>query len=167
MKGDPEILAQLNQLLTDELTSADVYLLQARMCLDQGYARLFARLDHEKDDEMGHAIQLIERILLLEGVPDVQARAGFRVTRDVKEMLEVDLEYEYRVARNLNEAIALCRERRDDGTRAILERLLVDTEADHILWLEAQLAQIEQLGLELYLSRQVGAPAAPAAPPAA
>ena len=154
MQGDPEIVARLNRLLTDELTAIDLYVLQSRMFQDWGYEKLFARLDHEKDDEMAHATRLVERILFLEGTPDIQTRAGFQLPSDVKAMLQMDLELEYEVARNLNDGIALCRDRGDDASRQLLEELLVDTESDHIFWLESQLRQIEDVGIENYLAEQ-------------
>lgn len=159
MQGNSQIIDRLNRLLTAELTAIDVYFLQSRMFQDWGYEKLYARFDHEKQDEEGHAAQLIERILFLEGTPNVQDRLGFAVETDVKKMLEMDLALELDVARNLNEAIALCDEVNDAATREMLEILLADTENDHIFWLESQLHIIEQVGLANYLAEQMEAPA--------
>ncbi|MDJ0973314.1 MAG: bacterioferritin [Planctomycetota bacterium] len=155
MDGHPEVIDRLNQLLTAELTAIDVYFLQARMFQDWGYNKLFERFDHEKDDEQGHCALIIERILLLGGTPNVHARQGFTVERDAKAMLELDLKLELEVKDNLNAAIALCRDHGDNGTREMLERLLLDTENDHIFWMESQLKLIADMGIENYLSQQI------------
>ena len=154
MHGNPQIIETLNRLLTAELTAIDVYFLQARMFQDWGYNKLFERFAHEKQDEEGHATEIIDRILFLEGTPNVQDRLGFKVETDIRALLQMDLELEYDVARSLNEALALCREYGDNATRELLERLLVDTEQDHIFWLESQLQIIDSIGLEKYLPEQ-------------
>lgn len=156
MKGDPDVLARLDDLLTDELTSADLYLYFSRHLRDQGYVRLYERLAHEADDEMLHAKQLVERIILLGGDPNVLRRRDKPTPKDPKAILEESLEYELEVAKKLNEAIRVCDEKGDAGSRMILDQLLSDTEDDHVDWLEAQLHLIEQIGLEAYLAEQVG-----------
>ena len=155
MKGNPEIIATLNKLLTGELTSMDMYFLQSEICQDWGYNKLYARLNHEFDDERGHATQLIKRILLLEGSADIKSRQPFTVGDTVREMIEQSLKEEYEVAKNLNDAIEQCVSLGDNGTREILAVLLEDTESDHIFWLESQLTMMDQMGMENYLQQQM------------
>lgn len=162
MKGSQEIIDSLNTLLTKELSAVDQYVVQSLMLEDWGYMALYDRIAHEADDERGHVSELVKRILFLEGQPNVSARTPLAIGSNVQEMFENDLKYEAEVAGMLNEAIALCRDKGDNGTRAMLEQLLNDTERDHILWLETQLRLIKSLGLELYLSEQMsGGGAAP------
>lgn len=155
MKGAPDVIAKLDELLTHELTSADLYLYFAGQLGRQGYAKLHARLAHEAEDELLHAKRLVDRILLLEGEPDVLSRAKRPAPSDPKGILEASLAYELEVATLLNEAIRVCDDEGDAGSRKILEDLLRDTEDDHIDWLEAQLHQIGEVGLELYLGEQL------------
>ncbi len=154
MQGNPAIIKTLNSILADELTSMDLYLLQGRMLDDWGYHKLRDRLVHESADEREHADSIIARILFLEGQPDVLARVPLKVGNTPKEILENDLKYELEIAKKLNTAIAQCVAEGDNTTRALLERLLVDTESDHVFWLESQLTLIEQVGLEQYLAEQ-------------
>lgn len=155
MKADREIIDCLNGLLTNELTAIDQYFVQARMLEDWGLAKLHERIAHEADDERGHADRLVNRILFLEGQPDVASRAALKIGSNPREMLANDLDYELEVARALNEAIELCRKQGDNGTREMLEELLRDTEEDHIFWLQQQLSLIEKVGLKKYLSEQL------------
>lgn len=155
MKGSNEIINCLNVLLAHELTAIDQYVVQARMFEDWGLTKLYERIGHEADDERGHVGRLVQRILFLEGQPDVASRAKLRIGGDPKEMLVNDLEYELEVAQALNEAIILCRDKRDNGTREMLEELLRDTEDDHIFWLQQQLSLIEKIGLKKYLAEQL------------
>lgn len=155
MKGSSEIIDCLNALLTNELTAIDQYFVQARVLEDWGFTRLHERIGHEADDERGHAGRLVKRILFLEGQPDVASRSKLKIGNDPREMLANDLEYELHVAQALNEAIALCREKGDNGTREMLEELLRDTEDDHIFWFQQQLSLIEKIGLKNYLSEQL------------
>jgi bacterioferritin len=155
MKGHSDILAKLNELLTHELSSADLYLAFSRALQRKGYTKLYERLAHEAEDEMRHAQMLTERILLLEGTPDVITRLEEKPATDPKGILEMALRYELDVAKMLNETIALCDQHRDAGTRTILEVLLKDTEEDHIDYLEAQLHLIGEVGLENYLAKQL------------
>ncbi len=155
MNGKPEVIAALNQLLTGELTAMDVYFVQSRMCDNWGYTKLSARLGHEVTDETRHADALIKRILFLGGQPDVASRAPFSAGKDVPEMLRFDLELENQVAHALNEAMALSISMDDNGTRAILEVMLRDTEDDHIYWLESQLHLIGDVGVQNYLQMQM------------
>ncbi len=155
MQGKKEIIEALNELLAGELSAMDLYLLQGRMCRDWGYSKLEERLVHESADERGHADALIERILFLEGEPDLASRLKLSVGKNPQEMLENDLAYELDVASNLNRCIQLCVREGDGGSRALLERLLQDTEDDHIFWLESQLSVIEEIGKPRYLAEQM------------
>lgn len=155
MQGNQEIIAQLNKILTHELSAIDQYLVQAHMLDDWGYKKLYERIAHETDDERGHVEQLVKRILFLEGMPDVASRVALRIGKTPKEMIESDLELEVKVATLLNETMALCREKGDNGSRAMLEGLLIDTESDHILWFETQLRLMKELGNEAYLAEQI------------
>ncbi|WP_416885148.1 bacterioferritin, partial [Marinospirillum sp.] len=117
MKGNKKIIAALNKLLAGELTAMDQYFIHSRMYQDWGLNKLFERIDHEFDDEKGHAAALIERILFLEGTPDLVTREPIKVGKDVKEMLENDLALEYAVVRDLKEVMALCEKEQDYQTR--------------------------------------------------
>ena len=146
----------MNGLLAAELTAMDQYFVHSRMYADWGLVKLHERLAHEFDDEKGHAEALIERILFLEGIPDLSTREPLKVGKDVPSMLENDLALEYSVAGSLKEAISLCEKERDFQTRQVLDKLLQDTEMDHAYWLEQQLGLIERMGLENYLLSQTG-----------
>ncbi|BDM63359.1 bacterioferritin [Shewanella sp. NFH-SH190041] len=156
MKGNSEIIAALNRLLTNELSAMDQYFVHARMYDDWGLNALFERINHESDDERMHASKLIERILFLEGKPDVASRAPLSIGSNPQEMLHNDLQYEYKVADDLREVIALCESKGDYQTREILQVLLEETEADHMYWLEKQLGLIEKIGLGNYLQSKMG-----------
>ncbi len=151
MRGNTEVISTLNALLTNELAANDQYFIQGRMLAGWGYSKLHERISHESEDERMHATKLVERILFLGGQPDVAARAKLNIGENPKEMLANDLEFEKVVAKNLNEAIVLCREKGDNGTREMLAELLHDTEMDHLYWFEQQLRLIDELGLENYL----------------
>lgn len=155
MKGNQTIIDALNGLLASELAAMDQYFIHARMYQDWGLNKLFERIDHEFDDEKGHASKLIERILFLEGLPDMTTRNGFKVGTDVPSMLESDLRVEYAVDQELKDVIALCEKEKDYVTREMLETLLEDTEMDHAYWLEQQLGLIKRIGLPNYLQSQI------------
>lgn len=155
MRGDQDVVNRLIHLLGYELASSELYLAQSRVLKDQGYERVAARLRHESDDERGHAEQLMERILYLGGVLDLSNRPAFAIGTNAKEMFEGDLNYEKEVAKLLNELIALADSKLDAGTRLVLDKLLHDTEMDHILWLEAQLRIISDVGIQNYLAEQL------------
>ena len=156
MKGSQRVIDTMNGLLAAELTAMDQYFIHSRMYADWGFEKLYERLAHEFDDEKGHAAALIERILFLEGTPDLSKREGLKVGNDVPGMLENDLALEISVVDALKDAISLCEKERDYQTREVLKQLLEDTEMDHAYWLEKQLGLIEKLGLENYLQSQVG-----------
>ncbi len=155
MKGNQTIIKGLNELLSYELAAMDQYFIHSQMYLDWGLTKLYERIDHEFDDERGHATKLIERMLFLEGVPDMVTRTGFKVGSDVPEMLESDLRVEYEVDAKLKKVIALCESEKDYVTRDILVVLLDDTERDHAHWLEQQLGLVKRLGLSNYLQSQM------------
>jgi bacterioferritin len=154
MKGSPKVIAALSELLAAELTSVDQYFVHSQMYHNWGYDKLFERIDHERQDEIGHATLLIKRILFLEGIPNVAARTPLRVGSNVPEMLHFDLLTEYEVAAALKKTIALCEKEQDYVTREMLMTLLEDTEQDHAHWLEQQLFLIKQITLENYLQSQ-------------
>jgi bacterioferritin len=156
MKGSQKVIDAMNGLLAAELTAMDQYFIHSRMYADWGLAKLHERLDHEFDDEKGHAAALIERILFLEGIPDLSKREPLKIGKDVPGMLRNDLALEHSVADALKAAIHLCEKERDYQSRQILDQLLEDTEMDHAYWLEKQLGLIERMGLENYLLSQAG-----------
>ena len=155
MKGNPEIIAKLNELLTAELTSIDNYFVHSKVMHNLGYNKLTDQFQHEMEDEQGHASKVIERIVFLEGTPNVTARLPFTVERDVAKVLQADLDAEHVVKKLLGECIDLCFKHKDFGTLEILEPLLVDTEEDHIDWLETQLSIISDIGIERYLAEKM------------
>ena len=155
MKGDANIIDILNKLLESELTSVDQYFIHSRMYEDWGLTKLYERIGHEMQDEIGHADRLIRRILFLEGTPDLSKRQPIKVGSNVKDMLSNDLELEYGVAKELKSAIAECEKARDYETRAMLVEMLEDTEEDHAYWLEKQLGLIDSISLENYLQSQM------------
>lgn len=155
MQGNQQIIDALNTLLANELSAMDQYFIHSRMYKDWGLHKLFERIDHEVEDEKGHASLIIERILFLEGTPDMVTRDGLQIGTDVPSMLQNDLNVEYAVGALLKKTIALCEQQQDYVTRTMLQTLLDDTENDHAHWLEQQLRQIKLLGLPNYLQSQL------------
>ncbi len=155
MKGDTEVINALNNLLTFELAAMDQYFIHSRMYQDWGFNKLYERIDHEFEDEKGHAADLIERILFLEGKPDMTQRSGLSIGADVPDMLKNDLTLEQAVANALKNSIKLCEEKQDYVSRDILLKNLKDTEQDHAYWLEIQLGLIQKVGLTNYLQSQM------------
>jgi len=147
MQGKQNIIDALNRLLKNELTAMDQYFIHSRMYQDWGLNKLFERIDHEFDDEKQHASLLIERILFLEGTPDVSQRDPLMIGTDVTSMLENDLKVEYLVDTLLKDTIALCEQEQDYVTRNMLKTLIDETEMDHAYWLERQLGLIKKIGL--------------------
>lgn len=156
MKGSQQVLACLNQLLTGELSAADQYFVHAHLCRNWGFNKLFERIDHERRDELEHARQLIERILFLEGTPNVAERLPLKIGADVPKILKSDLALELEVVANLKAAVRLCESEQDYETRRFLVNILEDTEEDHAHWLEIQLGLIGKMGLENYLQSAAG-----------
>ena len=155
MKGNDNVTAALNSLLPCELAAMDQYFIHSRMYHDWGLTKLFERIAHEFDDEKGHAEQFINRILFLEGTPNMVARDAINIGADTPAMLKSDLNIDYKVTADLKEPISLCEAEKDYVTRAMLQVLLQDTEMDHAYWLEQQLGLIYKPGLENYLKLQL------------
>ncbi|MBX3230177.1 MAG: bacterioferritin [Labilithrix sp.] len=156
MKGDQKVIDLLNEVLLGELTAINQYFLHAKMCQNWGYERLHAKIRHESIDEMKHADMLIERILFLEGLPNLQKLGKLNIGQTVVEMLNNDLAIERVAIPLLNKGIEQCRQVGDNGSEDLLKRILV-SEEEHVDWLEAQLDQVKQLGEALYLSQQIRA----------
>jgi bacterioferritin len=154
MKGEPKVIALLNDVLANELTAINQYFLHARMCENWGYERLWKKVRAESIDEMKHADQVIERILYLDGLPNLQKLGKLEIGETVLEQLKSDLALEKRAIPVLNDGIALCREKGDNGTAELLEEILVDEE-EHANWLEAQLTLVTQVGVQNYLAEQM------------
>ena len=154
MKGPDEIVALLNEVLTAELTAINQYFVDAKMFDNWGYERLGKHFRDESIDEMKDADTLIERILYLEGVPNLQRLGSVRVGESAAEKLGLALELEREAIERLNRGIPLCVELGDNGTRDLLEGILRGEE-DHADWLETQLELVDQLGENLYLAQQV------------
>lgn len=149
------VVEQLNRLLAFELTSIDQYTAHSRQYEDMGLTKLYERINHEVDDERGHADLLIRRMLFLGGQPDMKKREPLSIAHDVPTMLHNDLQLEKNNARTLREVIEFCEQQQDYVTRDMLITILRDTEEDHAYWLRQQLGLIERLGLELYLQSQM------------
>jgi bacterioferritin len=154
MKGNDQVINLLNEVLTGELTAVNQYFIHAKMCENWGYERLYKKIRHESIDEMKHADELIERILYLEGVPNLQKLNKLTVGQTVPEQLTLDLAVEAAAVQLLNRGIELARSLGDNGSRELLEKLLVDEE-EHADWLEAQLTLVQQLGEQNYLAQQI------------
>jgi bacterioferritin len=154
MKGDAKIIDLLNEVLTGELTAINQYFLHSRMCANWGYKHLAEHIRKESIDEMKHADMLIERVLFLDGLPNLQKLGKLAVGTTVVEMLTNDLGTENTAIPLLNKGIQLCRDVGDNGSEDLLTRILVSEEA-HVDWLEAQLELVKQLGAQLYQSQQI------------
>lgn len=154
MQSSTTIHELLNDVLTAELTAVNQYYVHYKMCANWGYDRLAEKIRHESFGEMKHADSVIERVLYLEGIPNMQRLGNVRIGETVPEQLEVDLELERTHVGRLNAGIEAARQQGDEGTRLLLDEILDDSE-DHVDWLETQLALIAQLGEQLYLSTQV------------
>jgi len=155
VRGDPQIIEALNEILTAELTAINQYFIHSRMCRNWGYHRLAKKKYEESIDEMKDADKLIERILFLEGVPNMQRLAPVRVGEDPIEQHRLDLAMEVDAVQRYNRAIALARDQGDNGTRALLEDNLRGEERG-LDWLESQLHVVAQIGKERYLAEQLG-----------
>jgi bacterioferritin len=155
MQGIPQIIDALNTALTIELTAINQYFCQAKMCKNWGYLKLGAKHYEESIGEMKHAEKLIDRIIFLEGVPEIARYDVIRVGTNVKEQFENDLALETRGVKTYNEAVDLCIKLKDGGSRDVIEPILVESE-EHVDWLETQLGLIEAVGLQNYLTEQMG-----------
>ena len=154
MQGDAAVIELLNEVLTSELTAVNQYFIHAKMCSNWGYDRLADHVRDESIDEMKHAEMLIERILYLDGVPNLQRLGSVRVGQTVPEQLALDLDVEKEAVARLNPGIAACVAAGDNGSRELLERILI-SEEEHADWLETQLSVIATVGVENYLSQQL------------
>jgi bacterioferritin len=155
MKGNDKVLACLNDLLADELTAINQYMVQSEMCDNWGYEKLHKSIEKRAIEEMKHAEKLIARILYLEGTPIVSKLNKINIGAEVEAQHKNDLKSEQGASQAYNAGIKLTVEAGDNGTRELLESILKDEEA-HIDWLEAQLDQIKQMGIQVYLGEQVG-----------
>ena len=153
MQGQPQVIEYLKELLRGELAARDQYFLHSRMYADWGFAKLYERINHEMEEETQHADALLQRILFLEGTPDMTPDA-LAVGHTVPEMLRNDLALEYKVRAALAKGIDLAEQHGDYMTRDILALQLHDTEEDHAYWLEQQLGLIDRIGLQNYLQSQ-------------
>jgi bacterioferritin len=154
MKGDADVIQILNDVLCAELTGINQYFIHAMMCANWRYKRLADHSREESIEEMKHAQEVIERILYLDGVPNMQKYMRVNVGQSVPEQHEFDLALEKDAVDRLNKGIELCRTKGDNGTRLLLEKILHDEE-EHVDWLESQILQIKELGLENYLTQQI------------
>jgi len=153
MKGNDPLIKVLNDLLADELTAINQYMVHSEMCANWGYSRLHEKIEKRAIQEMKHAEELIARILFLEGMPTVSRLNAINIGPDVPSQLQSDLKAELHAIRTYNDGIRLAGEVNDGATRELLEHILKD-EDEHVDWLEAQRDQIAQMGLQLYLSTQ-------------
>jgi bacterioferritin len=154
VKGDTQVIALLNDILSAELTAVNQYWLHARLCENWGYERLWKKVREESLEEMKHADELIERILYLDGMPNLQKLGKINVGESVSEQFKLDLDVEYEAVKRFNEGIEACRAKGDNGTRAILEKMLADEE-NHVDWLEEQQRLIDDIGEPAYLAEQI------------
>jgi bacterioferritin len=154
MKGSADVIKVLNEVLRKELTGINQYFIHSKMCKNWGYAVLAEHAWNESIDEMKHADQIVERILFLEGTPNVQAYDKIQVGSNVKQQLENDLGLEQAALTGLRPGIKTCLDAHDDATRELLEHIVVDEE-HHIDWIETQFHQIKEVGYENYLAQQI------------
>jgi len=154
MKGNKEVIDVLNEVLAGELVAINQYFLHAKMSRNWGFLGIADKVRAESIDEMRHAEALVDRILFLEGLPNLQRLDKLHVGQTVPEQFRSDLELEYMAVTRLNEGISLCRQKSDNTTEALLTKILV-SEEEHIDWLETQLSLIEVLGEKAYLAEQL------------
>jgi bacterioferritin len=155
MQGSQKVIDALNAGLTIELTAINQYFVQSKMCKNWGLNRLAAHHYHESIDEMKHAGMLIDRIIFLEGVPEIARYDVIRVGSDVKQQLENALALEKNASKTYNEGVAICLAEKDSASREIMEQIIRESE-DSVDWLEAQLDLIAKMGIQNYMVTQVG-----------
>lgn len=155
MKGHEEIIGNLNELLKDELTAINQYFVHGEMCDNWGYEKLHKLVEKRSIDEMKHAEKLIQRILYLEGIPIVSELNRINIGSVMEDQFKKDLMAEEHCIQMYNEGIRLSTELNDSGTKELLDSILVEEEK-HADWLEAQLSQISQMGIQNYLAGQIG-----------
>ena len=154
MKGNDKLIEVLNELLADELSAINQYMVHSEMCADWGYERLHEAIEKRAIQEMKHAEMHIERILFLEGTPIVSNLKAIHIGADIERQLRNDLDAEAAAVKSYNDGVQLAVEVGDNGTRDLLESILKDEE-EHLDWLEMQLDQIDQMGLQNYLVEQI------------
>ena len=154
MKGNEQVINVLNQVLRKELTGINQYFIHAKMCQNWGYERLYKHMREESIEEMKHAAEVIERILFLDGTPNLSAYDKIMVGSTVKQQFDNDLGLETGALAVLRPGIKTCLEASDDASRELLEDILVDEEK-HVDWIEAQLHMIEEVGYQNYLAQQI------------
>ncbi|WP_437534233.1 bacterioferritin [Sorangium sp. So ce726] len=154
MKGAKDVVDALNEVLAGELVAINQYFLHAKMCSHWGFVTLAAHGRAESIDEMKHADAIIERILFLDGLPNLQRLDTLHIGQSVPEQLKSDLDLEYHAVKRLNSAIALCRDKGDRTSEDLLAEIL-ESEEEHIDWLETQIGLIEKLGETAYLAQQI------------
>lgn len=154
MKGDAKIIEILNDVLTSELTAINQYFVHGEMCENWGYDRLHKIIRKHSIGEMKHAEELIERVLFLEGVPNVQRLGKITIGENVEEIFKSDYALELEALPRLQEGIETCRKLGDNNSRHLLEEIL-EEEEDHVDWLEAQMSLIQQVGIQNYLAQQI------------
>ena len=154
MKGNAQVIQALNDVLAAELVGINQYFLHSKMCSNWGYARIAHKVYEESISEMKHASELTERILFLEGVPNLQKLGKVRIGETVPEQFKVDRALEVDAIKRLNDAIALCVAKGDNASRHLLEDMLTSEES-HLDWIETQIGLLEQLGEPQYLAEQL------------
>ena len=157
MKGNPKVIAELNKALREELTAINQYFLHAEMCENWGYERMAKHTRKESIEEMQHAEILMERILLLDGAPNITDYFKINIGQTLKQQLENDLQLEYTAVKRLNDGIKASVAAGDNGSRELMEKILLDEE-HHIDWLEGQLHAIKEMTYENYLAQQLHKP---------
>ena len=154
MKGNTEIIEILGEVLSAELTAVNQYFIHAKMNQNFGYTKLASYMRQESIGEMKHADVVIERILFLDGVPDLQKYMKIKVGKNIEEMLNNDLEVEFSAVERLNRGIEVAIKHKDNGSRELLEKILI-SEEEHIDWIEAQITIIKDIGVSNYLAQQI------------